>query len=95
MNRVHTIYVFLMQNMKLQREDWRQRPLPIDMVEYARMDAHYLLYVADCLVSELKLQKNGVFCLSTYYSQLIQILLNVYYRSEYKFVLKSFFVCLI
>nr|GEY84136.1 protein RRP6-like 3 isoform X1 [Tanacetum cinerariifolium] len=40
------------------REDWRQRPLPKDMLEYARMDAHYLLYIADCLVAELKLQKN-------------------------------------
>ncbi|KAL8238235.1 hypothetical protein R6Q59_019316 [Mikania micrantha] len=45
-------------NKIYQREDWRQRPLPIDMVEYARMDAHYLLYIADRLVSELKNQKN-------------------------------------
>ncbi|GJX49047.1 hypothetical protein Tco_0275892, partial [Tanacetum coccineum] len=29
-----------------------------DMLEYARMDVHYLLYIADCLVAELKLQKN-------------------------------------
>ncbi|XP_076956320.1 protein RRP6-like 3 [Bidens hawaiensis] len=51
-------YCGVTTNKLYQREDWRQRPLPIDMVEYARMDAHYLLYIADCLVSELKTQKN-------------------------------------
>ncbi|KAI7757526.1 hypothetical protein M8C21_017072 [Ambrosia artemisiifolia] len=51
-------YCGVTTNKLYQREDWRQRPLPIDMVEYARMDAHYLLYIADCLVSELKNQKN-------------------------------------
>ncbi|KAJ8513150.1 hypothetical protein OPV22_003584 [Ensete ventricosum] len=38
----------------LQREDWRLRPLSAEMIEYARNDVHYLLYIADCLVSELK-----------------------------------------
>ncbi|XP_071726113.1 protein RRP6-like 3 isoform X2 [Rutidosis leptorrhynchoides] len=51
-------YCGVTTNKFYQREDWRQRPFPIDMVEYARMDAHYLLYIAHCLVSELKLQKN-------------------------------------
>ncbi|KAL7594019.1 hypothetical protein Lser_V15G34725 [Lactuca serriola] len=51
-------YCGVTTNKLYQREDWRQRPLPIDMIEYARMDAHYLLYIAECLVSELKLQKN-------------------------------------
>lgn len=37
-----------------QREDWRQRPLSAEMVEYAVTDAHYLLYIADCLVTEMK-----------------------------------------
>nr|CAD1819223.1 unnamed protein product [Ananas comosus var. bracteatus] len=36
-----------------QREDWRVRPLSTEMIEYARSDAHYLLYIADCLASEL------------------------------------------
>ncbi|KAK2980699.1 hypothetical protein RJ640_011319, partial [Escallonia rubra] len=40
------------------REDWRQRPLPIEMVEYARTDAHYLLYIAECLATELKEHDN-------------------------------------
>ncbi|XP_010469591.1 PREDICTED: protein RRP6-like 3 isoform X2 [Camelina sativa] len=41
-------------NKLLQREDWRQRPLSKEMVEYARTDAHYLLYIADALTAELK-----------------------------------------
>lgn len=51
-------YCGVTTNKLYQREDWRQRPLPLDMIEYARMDAHYLLYIAECLVSELKLYKN-------------------------------------
>ncbi|XP_042399699.1 protein RRP6-like 3 isoform X2 [Zingiber officinale] len=38
----------------LQREDWRLRPLSDEMTEYARNDAHYLLYIAGCLASELE-----------------------------------------
>ncbi|GKC55500.1 RRP6-like protein 3 isoform X1 [Tanacetum coccineum] len=52
-------YCGVITNKFYQREDWRQRPLPKDMLEYARMDVHYLLYIADCLVAELKFQKNG------------------------------------
>ncbi|XP_027170056.1 protein RRP6-like 3 [Coffea eugenioides] len=48
-------YCGVVKNKLLQREDWRQRPLPAEMVQYARTDAHYLLYVANCLTSELKL----------------------------------------
>lgn len=36
-----------------QREDWRIRPVPVEMIEYARCDAHYLVYIANCLYSEL------------------------------------------
>ncbi|CAK7348974.1 unnamed protein product [Dovyalis caffra] len=43
-------------NKLLQREDWRQRPLSAEMLEYAQTDAHYLLYIAGCLIAELKLQ---------------------------------------
>ncbi|KAI9177536.1 hypothetical protein LWI28_016403 [Acer negundo] len=41
-------------NKMLQREDWRQRPLSPEMVQYARTDAHYLLHIANCLLAELK-----------------------------------------
>eukprot|EP00770_Monocercomonoides_exilis_P001278 MONOS_16813.1-p1 / transcript=MONOS_16813.1 / gene=MONOS_16813 / organism=Monocercomonoides_exilis_PA203 / gene_product=exosome component 10-like / transcript_product=exosome component 10-like / location=Mono_scaffold00021:28258-31837(+) / protein_length=1133 / sequence_SO=supercontig / SO=protein_coding / is_pseudo=false len=39
---------------RLQRSDWRIRPLSEEMKEYARQDTHYLLYVWDCLRIELK-----------------------------------------
>ncbi|CAI9090265.1 OLC1v1025002C1 [Oldenlandia corymbosa var. corymbosa] len=48
------VYCGVSKNKLLQREDWRLRPLSPEMVEYARADAHYLLYIAKCLVSELK-----------------------------------------
>lgn len=44
----------------LQREDWRQRPLSEEMVEYAQTDAHFLLYIADSLIAELKEQVVGM-----------------------------------
>ncbi|KAI4384967.1 hypothetical protein MLD38_003048 [Melastoma candidum] len=47
-------YCGITTNKMLQREDWRQRPLPAEMVQYAQIDAQYLLYIANCLVSELK-----------------------------------------
>ncbi|KAK9151762.1 hypothetical protein Syun_010071 [Stephania yunnanensis] len=49
-------YCNMSSNKLLQREDWRQRPLSGEMVQYACADAHYLLYIADCLASELKKQ---------------------------------------
>lgn len=36
-----------------QLADWRQRPLPADMLAYAAADTHYLLYVYDCLRRDL------------------------------------------
>ncbi|GFP79574.1 exosome complex exonuclease rrp6 [Phtheirospermum japonicum] len=36
-------YCSVSTNKLLQREDWRQRPLPEEMIHYARADAHYLL----------------------------------------------------
>lgn len=40
-----------------QTADWRQRPLPDAMIQYARSDTHYLLYIHDRLISELKEKK--------------------------------------
>lgn len=42
---------------RFQLADWRIRPLPNEMIKYARQDTHYLLYVYDCLRSDLI--KNG------------------------------------
>jgi exosome complex exonuclease RRP6 len=36
-----------------QRADWRLRPLPDDMIHYARQDTHYLLYIYDVMKNEL------------------------------------------
>ena len=36
-------------NKKHQLADWRERPLPPELIEYAKLDTHYLLYVYDCL----------------------------------------------
>lgn len=36
-------------NKKYQLADWRERPLPAHLIEYAKLDTHYLLYVYDCL----------------------------------------------
>ncbi|KAG8387041.1 hypothetical protein BUALT_Bualt03G0211800 [Buddleja alternifolia] len=52
------MYCGVATNKLLQREDWRQRPLPEEMIQYARTDAHYLLFIAYCLCMELKSQKN-------------------------------------
>ncbi|XP_073148987.1 protein RRP6-like 3 [Henckelia pumila] len=51
-------YCRVSTNKLLQREDWRRRPLSGEMIEYARTDAHYLLYIAHCLCLELNRQKN-------------------------------------
>ncbi|KAI4334090.1 hypothetical protein L6164_018823 [Bauhinia variegata] len=51
-------YCGVTTNKLLQREDWRQRPLSLEMIHYARTDARYLLYIANCLINELKQQDN-------------------------------------
>ncbi|XP_058729635.1 protein RRP6-like 3 isoform X1 [Vicia villosa] len=55
-------YCGVTTNKLLQREDWRQRPLSEEMVHYARTDAHYLLYIANCLIAELKQLDNDNSC---------------------------------
>ncbi|TKY66973.1 Exosome component 10 [Spatholobus suberectus] len=55
-------YCGVTTNKSLQRGDWRQRPLSAEMVHYARTDAHYLLYIANCLINELKQLYNENSC---------------------------------
>ncbi|KAM6925276.1 spermidine synthase [Xenentodon cancila] len=38
---------------RFQLADWRIRPLPEEMVQYARTDTHYLLYIYDCVRAQL------------------------------------------
>lgn len=42
------------QNKRHQRANWGQRPLPDDLLNYARMDTHYLIPLRDILYKELK-----------------------------------------
>ncbi|KAL9005627.1 MAG: hypothetical protein Q9188_001583 [Gyalolechia gomerana] len=38
---------------RYQMADWRMRPLPKQMYDYARSDTHFLLYIFDCIRKEL------------------------------------------
>lgn len=38
---------------RYQMSDWRIRPLPQELLDYARSDTHYLLYIYDCMRNEL------------------------------------------
>ena len=42
-----------------QLADWRIRPLPDELLTYAREDTHYLLYIYDMLKNELIEKANG------------------------------------
>ncbi len=39
---------------RYQRANWGQRPLPADLLAYARLDTHYLIALRDLLEAELK-----------------------------------------
>eukprot|EP00899_Mesostigma_viride_P006270 jgi/Mesvir1/15644/Mv03249-RA.1 len=52
-------YCRVATNKKMQVADWRQRPLPADMLAYARTDSHYLLYIAGRLMGELATRCTG------------------------------------
>ncbi|KAJ3037454.1 Exosome component 10 [Rhizophlyctis rosea] len=40
-------------NKQYQRSDWRIRPLPAELLNYARSDTHYLLYIYDRMRNEI------------------------------------------
>ncbi|XP_041860709.1 exosome component 10 [Melanotaenia boesemani] len=44
---------------RYQLADWRIRPLPEEMVQYARGDTHYLLYIYDCVRVQLLESNHG------------------------------------
>lgn len=46
-------YCDVRADKRYQLADWRVRPLPGDMIKYAREDTHYLLYCYDKLMEEL------------------------------------------
>lgn len=47
------IHCSISLNKKHQLSDWRVRPLPDDMLQYAKDDTHYLLQVFDCMRADL------------------------------------------
>ena len=53
-------YCGVQANKRYQMADWRTRPLPQPMLDYARGDTHYLLYVFDRLREELLRQGKDV-----------------------------------
>ncbi|KAA0194296.1 Exosome component 10 [Fasciolopsis buskii] len=67
-------YVNVQTNKKYQLADWRIRPLPEALVEYARIDTHYLLYIAAVMCRELQdrgllpvvLEQSRQLCLKLY-----------------------------
>lgn len=46
-------YCNITAQKQYQLADWRIRPLPVEMIKYAREDTHYLLYIYDVLRNEL------------------------------------------
>ncbi|EDW83852.1 uncharacterized protein Dwil_GK13832 [Drosophila willistoni] len=52
-------YVDLDVDKSLQLADWRMRPLPQELINYARQDTHYLIYVYQCLTNDLLKLDNG------------------------------------
>lgn len=59
---------------KYQKADWRIRPIPSEMIHYARQDTHYLLYVHDRLKSMLLNAES--------HTSLGNLLLHVYQASK-------------
>ena len=65
--------------------DWRIRPLPAELIDYARTDTHYLLYVAAKMKNEI-LAGGGGGCgggkkaLLSVLNQSSQVALSVYQK---------------
>ena len=51
-------YCNVLADKKYQLADWRIRPIPEEMLRYAREDTHYLLYIYDKLKNQLIAQGN-------------------------------------
>ncbi|XP_073459559.1 LOW QUALITY PROTEIN: exosome complex component 10-like [Aquarana catesbeiana] len=52
-------YCSVVSDKKYQLADWRIRPLPQEMIEYARADTHFLLYIYDRMRTDLLNAANG------------------------------------
>lgn len=52
-------YCQVMVDKQFQLADWRIRPIPQEMIKYAREDTHYLIHVYERLKQDLKTKGNG------------------------------------
>ncbi|XP_055388236.1 exosome component 10 isoform X2 [Condylostylus longicornis] len=60
-------YCNVIANKQFQLADWRIRPLPTELINYARQDTHYLIYIAHKLRNELLDHANGLNMLKAVY----------------------------
>ncbi|KAG7214177.1 hypothetical protein KM043_001523 [Ampulex compressa] len=71
-------------NKHFQLADWRIRPLPEELVKYAREDTHYLLYIKDILRNALIEQANGqTNILKAVYDRSTEICKQTYTKPEW------------
>uniref|UniRef100_A0A8C5QXY1 Exosome complex component 10 n=1 Tax=Leptobrachium leishanense TaxID=445787 RepID=A0A8C5QXY1_9ANUR len=73
------LYCSVESDKRFQLADWRIRPLPEEMIQYARADTHYLLYIYDKMRTELLNSANGQ-----------QILLQLVWQRSRDLCLKKF-----
>ncbi len=77
-------------NKQYQLADWRVRPIPPEMLQYAREDTHYLLYIYDTLrrklvaIGKVKTPKEPLTYLNLALKQSKDICLTVYQKPELK-----------
>ncbi|KAH8340929.1 hypothetical protein KR059_009787 [Drosophila kikkawai] len=60
-------YLDLDVDKSLQLADWRMRPLPQQLVDYARQDTHFLIYVYERMTNDLLQQQTEPGLLNTVY----------------------------
>ena len=76
------IYCDLEPNKQFQLADWRIRPLPQELLKYAREDTHYLLYVKDIMQNALIDAANGhTNILNAVYSRSTEVCKKKYVKS--------------
>ncbi|KAL3318939.1 Exosome component 10 [Cichlidogyrus casuarinus] len=81
-------FVQVKAKKEYQLADWRIRPLPHELIEYARVDTHYLLHIASAMKDELE-QNNLLFSVL---NRSLQMTRDLYHkpRFEYDGFLKLF-----
>jgi len=78
-------------NKECQTADWRIRPLPDDMVKYAREESHYLLYIHD--IYRNSLLKRGKNVLEQMYASCTFACKTMWYPEKHAYRADSYLVC--